>query len=245
MRYGLISDIHSNRPALDVVLDALEREAVDKIFCLGDVVGYGGEPRECCQLVREVADAVVLGNHDAAVSGRMDYSYYYPAAREALDRHVAMLDDCCLDWLRQVPYKHRLEEFDIELSHGSPVRPEDFDYVFVLEQARSLLPRWDDLAWVTFIGHSHLTKSYALTRDDVEELVDEPYVLDHDHKYIITVGSVGQPRDYDARPCYGIFDTETLEFVHKRVLYPVEDAVEKVFEAKMAVNFGKRLFLGV
>ena len=91
MRIGIFSDTHSNLEALTAVLGAFKHESVDKLVCLGDTVGYGASPNECCDLVREVAAFTILGNHDAAVAGRMDYSYYYDAARQALDLHASML----------------------------------------------------------------------------------------------------------------------------------------------------------
>jgi len=80
MRLGIFSDIHANYEALSAVMEAYRDEKIDVFYCLGDTVGYGGSPNECADLVREVAKSTILGNHDAAVSGRMDYSYYYEAA---------------------------------------------------------------------------------------------------------------------------------------------------------------------
>lgn len=245
MRYGIISDIHANLPALEAVRDSLEEEKPDRIICLGDVVGYGADPQACCDLVRKLAEVTVVGNHDAAVSGRMNYSYYYDAAREALDKHAGQLGSENLEWLRSLPYGYRVEEQGIAFSHGSPINEEDFDYVFILEQARALLPHWDELAPVTFIGHSHLTKCFVLDPERVQEVEERAFTLDPERKYIITVGSVGQPRDYDSRACYGIFDSATRRFEFRRVYYPVEQSARRIFRAKLAANFGKRLFLGI
>ena len=92
MRYGILSDIHANIEALETVLKAYESEAIDKYICLGDTVGYGASPNEACSLMRSKVAQAVLGNHDAAVAGRMDYSYYYYAARQALDKHAQLLE---------------------------------------------------------------------------------------------------------------------------------------------------------
>ena len=93
LRYGVFGDIHSNLAALHAVWEAMEREGVDRYLCLGDIVGYGAEPEACCDRVRELCEVTLLGNHDAAVAGRMDYSYYYDAARSVLDNHAAVLSD--------------------------------------------------------------------------------------------------------------------------------------------------------
>src|SRR5512146_2317838 len=109
MRLGIFSDVHANYEALSAVLEAYESEAIDVFYCLGDTVGYGGSPNECADLVREVSKITILGNHDAAVSGRMDYSYYYEAARHALDVHAAMISPENMAWLKALPYEVRLD----------------------------------------------------------------------------------------------------------------------------------------
>lgn len=243
MRIGIFSDTHANVEALTAVLGALRKEGVDKHVCLGDTVGYGANPNECCDLVREVAAFTILGNHDAAVSGRMDYSYYYDAARQALDLHASILSPENMRWLRSLPYEVREE--NISFVHGSPINIEEFEYIFAPEQAARCLPEWDKLAQVTFIGHSHLCKSFALESDDVHEVVAQKFELRPGHKYIISVGSVGQPRDYDNRASYTIFDTETKVFEYKRVAYDIDAAAQKIFTAKLERNFGNRLFIGV
>lgn len=243
MRIGLISDIHANLQALEACLRALEARQIDRLICLGDVVGYGGQPQECCDLVRTHAELTVLGNHDAAVVGRMDYSYYRLPAREALSRHAQMLSATNLEWLESLPYTH--EEGALCFSHGSPLKPENFDYLFVLEQLRELVAAQTQLAQVTFIGHSHLCKVFTFDAYGADEVLHTRFEVHPERKYIITVGSVGQPRDHDARACCGIFDTETQRYEFLRVPYDIEMAAEKIFQAGLSVSFGKRLFLGV
>lgn len=243
MRLGIFSDIHSNLEALEAIVEAYKGMSIDKYICLGDVVGYGANPNECCDIVKEFAEVVVLGNHDAAVSGRMEYSYYYDAAREALDWCAAQLTEENRKWLNGLPYLHFLD--DMCFSHGNPLCPEEFEYIFTIDQASELLPRLDKIAQVNFIGHSHLTKSFALSPGEVNEVVARRFGLRRHRKYVITDGSVGQPRDYDSRACCTVFDTETRVFEYHRSEYDVETAAKKIFEAELAVNFGKRLFLGV
>ena len=245
MKYGLISDVHGNVDALRRVVALLEKDEPDRFVCMGDVVGYGGCPQECCETVRSLTHAATLGNHDAAVTGRMDYSYYYDAARNALDMHASWLSPENMAWLRSLPYRWDDRENDITFSHGSPVRPEDFEYVFAIEQARGLLPHWEMLSHVTFIGHSHLTKSFSLTQDRAQDVTADVIQLEPDKKYIITVGSVGQPRDYDSRSCGGIYDTETDCFEFRRAIYEVHSAADRILSKGMSHSFAKRLFLGV
>ncbi len=245
MRLAIFSDVHANIEALSAVLEAYKRENIDVHYCLGDVVGYGASPNECADAVRKLAKVTILGNHDAAVAGRMDYSYYYEAARQALDAHARQLTKENLEWLKTLPYKHELREIGLTLCHGSPVRLEEFEYIFAPEQARECLSIWDELADLTLIGHSHLCKVFALRPGEVEELPAKRFTLRKGWKYVVSVGSVGQPRDYDNRASYTIFDTENREFEFKRVEYDIESAATKIFEGNLERNFGHRLFIGV
>ena len=243
MRYGIFSDTHANIEALLAVIDAFSRENIDRYVCLGDTVGYGASPNECCDKIRELAAHTILGNHDAAVAGRMDYSYYYDAARDALDLHAGELGAANMEWLRQLPYEVR--EGDLAFCHGSPLNLEEFEYIFSAEQAARCLEIWDQLGRVTFIGHSHLCKAFALTRDDVYEVVANKFEIRPDHRYIISVGSVGQPRDYDPRASYTIYDDADKTFEFKRVAYDIDAAAEKILATELERNFANRLFLGV
>jgi diadenosine tetraphosphatase ApaH/serine/threonine PP2A family protein phosphatase len=244
MRIGILSDVHSNLEALTETLAALEGERPDAILCLGDVVGYGASVNECCALVRKHAAVTLLGNHDAAVAGRMDYSFYYDAARHALDWTAARIDPDHLEWLRSLPYMHRIE--NAGFSHGNPVDPQAYEYVFALEQARELVSHLSTLAEVSFVGHSHLCKAFALhPSGDVTEVVANRFGLRRGYKYVVSVGSVGQPRDCDSRACYVLFDSGTRTVEFRRVPYDIESAAQKIFDADLALNFGKRLFLGV
>jgi diadenosine tetraphosphatase ApaH/serine/threonine PP2A family protein phosphatase len=244
VRIAIVSDVHANLEALTEVEATLDALKPDEVYCLGDVVGYGASPDECCTRLRKRARVVLLGNHDAAVAGRMDYSYYYDAARKALDWTAARLAPENLAWLRSLPYTHRVGE--VGLCHGSPVMPADYEYVFALEQARELLPHVKKLPEVTFIGHSHLCKAFALGEDGEVADVGAPRIaLARGRRHIISVGSVGQPRDYDNRACFVTYDTESRMVEYHRVSYDIERSAQKIFEAKLAVNFGRRLFLGV
>lgn len=245
MRIAVLSDIHANYEALSAVLQVLEDEAIDAYYCLGDTVGYGGSPNECCDIIRKISKHTILGNHDAAVAGRMDYSYYYEAARQALDTHARMITEENMKWLRDLPYKVELDDAGVHLCHGSPVRLEEFEYIFAPEQARECLPLFDELGHITLIGHSHLCKVFALTETTVEELAPVDFNLSPDKKYIVSIGSVGQPRDYDNRASFIVFDTETKHFEFRRVEYDIETAADKVLRARLERNFAHRLFIGV
>ena len=244
MRYGIFSDTHANLPALEAVLKRFEEEGVDELACLGDTVGYGPQPEECCRLIREHAKFVILGNHDAAVAGRMDYAYYYQAARDALDYHASLISEESMEWLRSLPYK--IEDDATHFCHGSPVDLEEFEYIFNVEQASTCLPIFESLGVATFIGHSHLCRSFALAPARAHEVLTREFPIRDGFRYIISVGSVGQPRDQDARASYTIYDTDAGTFEFKRVEYDVSKTARLIFgDQRLADSFGARLLQGV
>ena len=244
MRLGIVSDIHANIEALQACFEAMDADGVERTICLGDVVGYGASPNEACSMVRSRAAHTILGNHDAAVAGRMDYSYYYHAARHALDLHAKQLQPEHMEWLKTLPYQIR--ECDVHFCHGSPLNVEEFDYIFAKDQAAECLAMWSDMAELTLIGHSHLCKAFALSPETgARDVVAQKFELRKGWKYIISVGSVGQPRDYDPRASYVLFDTETKVLEFKRAVYDVKASADKIFASDLEPNFGHRLFIGV
>lgn len=248
MRIGIFSDVHSNLEALRAVVGAYERmePKIDRYICLGDVVGYGADPNACCEIVRELAEFTILGNHDAAVCGRMNYAFYYDAARNALDWHARQLMQHHHEWLRTLVYRKDDAERDLSFCHGSPINLEDFEYVFNVHQANQLVDHWDELRGVTFIGHSHLTKAFELDRErGAQEIVGPVLEFAPDKKYIVTVGSVGQPRDNDNRACFGVYDDEARTFTYNRVEYDIREAARKIFQSDLSSDFAKRLFFGI
>lgn len=246
MIIGLFSDVHANLEALEVTKKWFEEHAppIDTYLYLGDAVGYGADPNPCTDIIKELSDHAVLGNHDAAVCGRMDYSFYHQTARDALDWHAEQLDEQNHEWLEELPYREDIE--DITITHGSPIDVEEFDYVFNLPQANSLIEHWDELNRIHFIGHSHLTASFELDKDEGATQIEGPEIeFKPDKKYVVTVGSVGQPRDNDNRACLGTYDTEADVFEFHRLEYDITAAAEKIFETELADEFGKRLFFGI
>jgi diadenosine tetraphosphatase ApaH/serine/threonine PP2A family protein phosphatase len=244
MRIAILSDVHANLEALTEVERTIAERGVDLVVSLGDVVGYGASPNECCEIIHRLAGVALLGNHDAAVTGRMDYAFYYDAARHALDWTAGVLRPEHRAWLAGLPYASRIDE--VGFSHGSPLQPEAYDYILASEQATELIPVLETLPRVTFIGHSHLTKVFALQAgSDVIEVSGRKFRLRPGYKYVVTVGAVGQPRDYDNRACFVIHDTEARSVEYVRVPYDIETSAQRIFAARVAANFGRRLFLGV
>ena len=244
MRYGIFSDTHANLEALETVLREFDRAKVDQLVCLGDTVGYGAQPNECCDRVRRLARHTILGNHDAAVSGRIDYSYYYDAARQALDHHASLLTEENMEWLKSLRYTE--QDGGTHFCHGSPVDLEEFEYIFTVEQAATCIPIWQKLGQATFIGHSHLCKSFAISKERVYEVITKRFEVHPEFRYVISVGSVGQPRDHDPRASYTIYDTDQGLFEFHRVEYDIQGAAQKIFDTgRLSDSFGARLFAGV
>jgi diadenosine tetraphosphatase ApaH/serine/threonine PP2A family protein phosphatase len=245
MRYGIFSDVHGNLEALDVVMPWLRDQHCDQYVFLGDAVGYGASPNEVCDRIRPFVNVAIIGNHDAAACGRIDFTEYYDAARDALQWTSDKLTPENKAWLASLPFKVR--HGDVEFSHGSPIHPEAFDYLFAPEQVEAMGPdAVAELAPVTFIGHSHLTISfYVNTECLVQPLIMDEIDCSVDAKTIITVGSVGQPRDRDPRACCGIYDTQTKVFTFQRMSYDVHAARQKILDAGLAPVFGERLLVGM
>ncbi len=243
MRIAIISDIHGNQEALTAVMRSVDRARVDRVVSLGDVVGYGASPNSCCEIVRSVAEITLLGNHDAAVAERMDYAFYYDAARKALDWTSDEISSENRDWLRTLPFTYRIGP--IGFCHGSPLDPKAYEYVFALDQAKELVPYLSLFSEITFIGHSHLCKAFAMNANAVKEVSAVRFGLKKGFKYIVSVGSVGQPRDYDNRACFTLYDANRRTVEYVRVEYDIRRSAQRILDAKLSPNFAKRLFLGV
>ncbi len=243
MRIALISDIHSNMEALTAAFDYIEENQIEKTICLGDMVGYGAEPNECCELIRAKADIALLGNHDAAVIGVMDTDYYYDAARDALFWTRRMLSKENFEWLYSLPYTYRTG--NLGFFHSAPILPSGFYYVVSTSDAEKHISVYKRLDEFNFCGHSHLTNSYMLSPVTAEDCSDQPIAHTAGHKWIINVGSVGQPRDRDNRACLGVFDSETQTFEHIRLEYDIESAADKILTSGLDQKFAKRLYSGL
>ena len=243
MRYGIISDVHGNLEALKVSLAALDSQGIDQLICLGDVGGYGAQPNECCDIVRESASLSVLGNHDAMVIGKLSEKHCHAAAARGVRYAAGQLSEENANWLGTLDYK--VEEGNICFCHGSPINAESFDYLFSLDKAAALTAQFDELSDVTFVGHSHLTTAFLVTERISLQVSAPRFQLRPGVKYVFNVGSVGQPRDHDQRCCCVIYDTDERTVTYLRNNYDVEAAASKIFAADLPPAFGQRLYHGV
>ena len=251
MKIAIVSDIHSNLEAFETVLDHIASRGIDEILCLGDVVGYGPNPIECIDIVREKSRFVIMGNHDEAmVKGPIGFS---TIARGAIDWTKTVMKVNLFnrdqmqgrwDYLEKFPLRKREEEF--LYVHGSPREPTT-EYIFQAEAAQGPSQKWTEIfsafKRAVFVGHTHLP---CIIEEDLKNYkpseIDGKYRIGK-KKAIINVGSVGQPRDGDNRACYVEFDgSETL---FHRVPYKFEVTKEKIEAVPELDNrLGARLAAG-
>ena len=251
--FALISDIHSNIEALSAVLEDIDRRGIERIVCLGDVVGYGPNPRECIDLVIERCEFCICGNHDHAVFYE-PFNFNLGAERACYwtrqvleDEPDKTLRDRRWEFLGKLPVRYVYE--DMLFVHGSPRRPVN-EYLFadyVYSNPHKLMANFERLEQVAcFVGHTHVPGVFV--DDPYFESPDElpeqgVYEIAEDDKVIINVGSVGQPRDRDPRTAYGVIDEGRVEFV--RLEYDVERTVDKILRTPELDDFlGHRLFEG-
>jgi diadenosine tetraphosphatase ApaH/serine/threonine PP2A family protein phosphatase len=251
--YAIISDIHSNLEALNAVLEDIDKRGVEKIICLGDIVGYGANPKECVDLIMERCEVCICGNHDHAV-------FYEPCnfnlgAERACYWTRQLLEDepdralraRRWDFMGKLPVRTVHDEK--LFVHGSPRRPVN-EYMFaddVYTNPNKLLGNFERFAEVAcFVGHTHVPGVFV--DDPYFESPDELaepgfYEISDDDKVVINVGSVGQPRDRDPRAAYGIVEQDRVEFI--RLEYDIEKTVEKILAVPELDDFlGHRLLEG-
>jgi len=240
MRYGVVSDIHSNIEALDAVFATLRDD--DALLCLGDIVGYGPNPNECVERIRTRATATVLGNHDVAAIDNFGLAYFNPAAREAMKWTQSVLTPENLAWLDGLGYEFRMPDF--LLVHGAPVNY--FEYVLDKPAAARAFAATD--APIIFIGHTHIAEVYALQPDASIEHAHlqqgGEVTLREGVRYLINVGSVGQPRDLNPRASFGVYDTAERTVTVHRIEYPIARVQEKIVSANLPDALARRLLVG-
>jgi diadenosine tetraphosphatase ApaH/serine/threonine PP2A family protein phosphatase len=241
LRYAIVSDIHSNIEAFDVALGLLKPD--DKLWCLGDIVGYGPNPNECVGKVRERASATVMGNHDLAAVDNFGIEWFNSAAQEAIRWTQGVLEKESVDWLNTLGYEMRVE--DCLLVHGAP-QPDYFDYILDKDAARRAFEATD--ARLIFIGHTHIAELYSLGPDGSIAHRNFQYggtvELDRSQRHIVNVGSVGQPRDLNPQASFGFYDStaNTIEIV--RFEYAIAAVQEKIGCAHLPEVLARRLTMG-
>ena len=246
MRIGILGDIHANTEALLAVVEAMRQDGVETWVQVGDIVGYGPEPSRCIDIVRELGCVTCLGNHDAAVLGRLDTSYFNNFARAAIEWTRPRLRPSDLEFLGNLELVVRRPPFTVV--HGTMHLPEQFGYVISPVEALDSLEHQDTR--LCFVGHSHVPAIYLRHDEKPEDI----HVFPHSEaeisyrgfaRVLMNVGSVGQPRDEDPRAAYGIVDTDLEIAAIRRVRYDIEGVQKKIRAAGLPEVLANRLALGV
>ncbi len=256
MRLAILSDIHSNLPALEAVLSVIDEAEVDQTWCLGDVVGYGASPDECTSMVAERCSLCLVGNHDLAVIGDLDISSFSPAASAAVRWTQREAKDATFRYLRSLKPADTTRE--VGLYHASPRDPV-WEYVLWPDQAAECIAL--QAARVSFVGHSHVALFFVLPGDDDGVAGDDEAedgdmlargaqaeagtLLDlSDGRWLINPGSVGQPRDGDKRAAWLELDTDEWTATFHRVDYDIDRAADAILATELPEHLGKRLHIG-
>lgn len=239
MAYLILSDVHSNREALEAVLEDA-RGRYQRILCLGDIVGYGADPNYAAEWVREHAAVAIRGNHDKVCSGIEEVEGHNEAARAAAAWTRKALTEENANYLANLPRGPlRVEEFD--LVHGSPLDEDEYlIHAGDVDMAREGLD-----AQVTFFGHTHVQGGFLLAPRGIRRIAaDGVLELEPDYLYLINPGSVGQPRDANPRAAYAIYTPENRTVEYRRVRYDISSAAKKILEAGLPAILAGRLYEG-
>jgi diadenosine tetraphosphatase ApaH/serine/threonine PP2A family protein phosphatase len=241
MRVAVISDIHANLHALEAVLAALEHEPHDALWCLGDLVGYGPRPNECCALVRDRADLCLVGNHDLVVLGSLSADDFNPDAAAAAQWTSAELSADSRTFLSSLSPTAEAE--GVQLFHAS-ARDPVWEYVLTFDSALASLEL--TTAPLLLVGHSHVPLALLL---DEEGLSGGVAAADVEAdlsagRWLLNPGAVGQPRDGDPRAAYLLLDLEARSARFRRVPYSVEGTQEEMRERGLPETLAARLAFG-
>jgi len=241
MRILIFSDLHANLTALEAVLE--DAGKIDAAWCLGDLVGYGPDPNEVIQRVRELPQLhCLIGNHDAAALNQIDTGAFNPEARKAVYWTAKALTDASRNFLSTLPEKLAL--YDATLSHGSPRYPV-WEYLLDTRTATLNFDYFDTP--YCFVGHSHLPVVYTLDGDNPSARLNVPEpntVLQLQWRTIINPGSVGQPRDRDPRASYAIYDPDQKSWEYRRIEYDIAAVQSRMKKAELPERHIQRLAAG-
>ena len=241
-RVALLSDVHGNLPAFRSVLEDVRAAEPDEIWCLGDLVGYGAQPRECIELARETCDLCLAGNHDLVVTGEISIEEFSAAAAAAAAWTQQELEQEALEYLRSL--EPRADGHAIGLFHASPRDPV-WEYVLSSWQAEECLELMESR--IAAIGHSHVALFFRAQdggRVMGAQAEGGTKLGLSDGRWLINPGGVGQPRDGDARAAWLLLDTGDWTAEWRRVEYPIDEAAEAIVQAGLPKVLAERLYSG-
>ncbi len=236
-KIAIFSDVHANLAALDAVLADASTQGVERYACLGDVVGYGPRPAECVTKIQDMECICIKGNHDEYISYDDELNNFNNLAREALIWTKSQLSSPQKEWLASLPYTRRLGRQ--MLVHASMENPSAWEYVRNSFDA-SIAIKYQTTQ-MCFSGHTHVPVVFEMIGGKVHVRHDEVVTIDPANKYLINVGSVGQPRDGDPLACYVVFDRLERTLTFRRVAYDVESVAQEILNAGLPEKLANRL----
>ena len=239
MKFAIIADIHANLEAFQVVLEDTKKQKVTHYACLGDVVGYNANPKECLDIVRAMNMPCVKGNHDEYCSSEEHLEGFNPAAAEAVNWTRKQLTDGDRQWLRELKYTRMVTSFTIV--HATLDGPQRWGYVFDKLAAAASFTYQNTS--VCFFGHTHVP--VAFMKDNlVRGGTYSKFKVEPGKKYFVNVGAVGQPRDNNPKCSYVIYDVHEATIEIRRLDYDIATAQKKILAAGLPERLAERLAYG-
>ncbi|MCK5127074.1 MAG: metallophosphoesterase family protein [candidate division Zixibacteria bacterium] len=242
MKLAVISDVHANLEALTAVMRDIEKQKVERIFFLGDAVGYGADPNKCVKIINSMCEIKLLGNHDYVAMGLESSRHFNPMAQKSIQWTQDELSSKTIEMLSDFEMESTF--LDYHLVHSTPDNPTEWNYILTPEEA---LHNFDYFSQnYCIIGHSHLPSVFSLTPDKTVKMAEgnDSFTADKENRYIINTGSVGQPRDGNKDACYLIIETDSETFEFIRVAYDLETAQKKMQKAQLPEYLITRLANG-
>ena len=241
MKYAFFSDVHANLEALNAVILDFRAEKIDRIFFLGDAVGYGPNPNECVELIGQIAEIKLMGNHDYAALGLMKTNYFNQYAAESMNWTKESLSKKTIEILSDFELTAEID--DIMLVHASPNEPEQWHYILDLDDVEESFRCIDKK--ICLVGHTHRPFIVSQSEDGNSSISHKTEEKIYDNRrYLINIGSVGQPRDSDPRSCYLIHDTDEKTMRIKRVAYNFDNTQQEMAKLGLPNYLIERLAVG-
>ncbi len=240
MKYAVFGDIHANLEALEAVLKKCEEEGVEKYLCIGDIVGYNANPSECLERVRNLPLAgIVMGNHDEQAADDTELVGFNPQAAAAIEWTRQHLSEEQREYLRNLRLSIQIGK--ITIVHATLDSPRRWGYIFDKHAAGASFSY--QFSQICFCGHSHVPLAFekfgTIMGGTYKQIKVQP-----GHKYLVNVGSVGQPRDRDWRSAFVIYDTDENLITLHRVEYDIKTTQQKILDAGLPERLAMRLEKG-
>ncbi len=224
MRYAIISDLHANRPAVKAVFADIASSDIDKIICLGDIVGYGPNPAEVLETAYAKVHYFIIGNHDAVIAGKLSSNSFNEKARKMIEWTYKALDSKAVKFLERLPLEATSKGF--RCAHAEFANPGRFGYIFDPVDAEDSFKACSEQ--ILFAGHSHVPGIFVMGDRRVAHWLEATdFGIEDEKRYIINVGSVGQPRDNGIRASYCIYDTEKKDILFRKIAFDIEEYISE------------------